>query len=141
MSNLMVLLHSAYMISNYCLIVTCDNVWSIMTNRDISRSLKVKSDGPVRSLYISSYSHLKETYGLTPPRLWDISLQNLGDFNVGLSRSLKVKYDGSVRLPIYHLLLTFNSNMWPNSGHLQDINLQNLSDLEFDLSRSTATFY
>ncbi len=44
--------------------------------------------------------------------LRDISLQNLGDFDI--SGSPKVKCDGVIGLTIYGLLLTVNNNIWPN---------------------------
>ncbi len=51
--------------------------------------------------------------------LWDISLQNLSDFDFDFSgRSLKVKSHGAIGLPIHDFPISA-CKIWPNSPHYE----------------------
>ena len=78
---------------------------------DLSRSLKVKSDGVIKlPLYTFLLMFNSNLWPNSAP-LRNIRLENLSDIDFYLSMSLKVKLDNATELPIYGFLLMVNNNI------------------------------
>ena len=88
---------------------------------DLSRSFKVRSNGAIR---LPIYGFLLMFNGNIWPSLaplCDIRLQNMSDLDLDLSRSHKFKSNGVVRPPICNLVLVSKSNHISISCHLSVI--------------------